>query len=255
MTQEEYSLTKHEMPYVYKIQNKNQSLYYFGEKHSFNPNDEEWIKTKELWNDFVVQTKNQKRIAFVEGGITKVRKTETEAVSETGGTGLIIFLASKDSVEVYCPEPNRKYERVELEKSFSKEEIQYYYFARLVAQWWRKQEPRPEFEEYINSYLKRDAESSGWNDFDFSLDNMKKIHKKLFNADFDLNDRKFFQDITTPVVLKTIINEVCRACSTLRNEYIVNEILKYWNQGYSIFVEYGQSHAVIQEPWLRERLI
>jgi len=255
MSQEEYSKTKHEVPYIYKIQNKNQFLYYFGEKHSFNPDDAEWIKAKELWNEFVKNTENQKRIVFVEGGVIKAKENEAKAVSEAGGTGLITFLASKDGVNVYCPEPDRKYERTNLEKSFSKEEIQYYYFARLVAQWWRKQEQRPEFEEYINPYLKRDKETSGWNDFDFSLDNMKKVHKKLFGIDFDLNDKKFFQDITTPVILKTVINKVCRTCSTMRNEYIVNEILKYWNQGYSIFVEYGASHAVIQEPLLREKLI
>ncbi len=46
MTQDEYSKIEHETPYFYKIQNTEQFLYYFGERHSFNSNDTQWAQAK-----------------------------------------------------------------------------------------------------------------------------------------------------------------------------------------------------------------
>ena len=255
LTQEEYSKIKHKTPYVYKIQKEKRFLYYFGEKHSFDPNDAQWARAKEFWFDFVKKTENQKRIAFVEAGRPSVEKTEEKAILEAGGTGLIIFLASQLNIEVYCPEPNRTHEMQELERQFSREEIEYYYFARIVYQWGKIPDPKPNFEEYIIRFLERDKKMSGWDDFDFSFENLKLIHKQLFKIEFGLNDSNFFKDLVTPVELKTVINKVSRASGEIRNEYIVKEIQKYWDNKFSIFIEYGAGHAVIQEPLLKEVLI
>ncbi|PIR40076.1 MAG: hypothetical protein COV33_01895 [Candidatus Zambryskibacteria bacterium CG10_big_fil_rev_8_21_14_0_10_34_34] len=254
LTQEEYSKLKHKTPYVYKIQNKKQFLYYFGERHSFDPKNKQWIQVKEFWFDFIKNTENSKRIAFVEAGNPSLKETEEKSILEAGGTGLIVFLSSQSKTEVYCPEPNRTYEMMELEKQFSKEEIEYYYFARIVYQWSKIPDPKPKFEEYIIRFLERDKKMSDWNDFDFSFENLKIVHKKLFDTEFDLEDLNFFKDLVTPVELKTVINRVARASGEIRNEYIIKEIQKYWNNGYSIFIEYGASHAVIQESLLKEIL-
>ena len=254
MTEEEYSKIKHKTPYVYKIQNRGQFLYYFGENHSFDPDDSQWVQVKNFWDDFIKNTENQKRIIFVEAGRPLAKKTQDESILEAGGTGLVTFFASQLNIEVYCPEPNRAYEMCELEKQFSREEIEYYYFARIVNQWGRISSPRPKFEEYVSRFLERDKKNSGWSDFDFSYENLKTIHKKLFGTEFDFNDSNFFRELVTPVDLKTVINRVSRASGVIRENYIVNEISKYWDNGYSIFIEYGSSHAVIQEPLLKEIL-
>jgi hypothetical protein len=254
MTNDEYSKIRHKTPYIYKIKNGKQFLYYFGERHSFDPKHTQWPEQKKFWFDFVKKTEGQKRVAFVEAGRPSPKKTEEESISDAGGTGLVIFLATKQKMEICCPEPDRTFEMHELEKQFSREEIEYYYFARIVHQWGRIPEPKPKFEEYIVRFLERDKKESQWTNFDFSLDNMKIIHKKLFGKRFDLNDSDFFRDLVTPVELKTIINKVSRASGDVREGHIVNEIHKYWKNGYSIFIEYGASHAVRQEPLLKELL-
>ncbi len=254
LTHEEYSKTNHKTPYVYKIQNKNQFLYYFGERHSFDPKNKQWIQVKKFWFDFIKNTVNSKRVAFVEAGNPSSEETEEKAILEAGGTGFISFLSSRSNIEVYCPEPNRTYEMNELKKQYSREEIEYYYFARIVHQWNKIPDPKPKFEEYIIRFLERDKRMSGWNSFDFSFENLKKIHQQFFNIKFDLGDTNFFKNIVTPVELKTVINKVARASGEIRNKYIVNEVSKYWNEGYSIFIEYGASHAVTQEPLLMEML-
>jgi hypothetical protein len=81
---------------------------------------------------------------------------------------------------------------------------------------------------------------------------MKKIHKELFNREFDECDTQFFYDASNPVVIKSDVNKVSAGSSIIRDEYIVNQIQRYMNAGYSIFAEYGCSHVVMQEPRLSE---
>lgn len=134
---------------------------------------------------------------------------------------------------------------------FSPEEVEYYYFARIVYQWGNMEEPKPDFSTYVSNFLKGDKHISKWEDFDFSLENMKKIHHSLFGTDFNENDTDFFYSIVNPVELNTVVNKVARASSIYRDEHIIGEIKSYQEQGYSIFIQYGSSHAVMQEPALK----
>ena len=92
---------------------------------------------------------------------------------------------------------------------------------------------------------------SGWEDFDFSIDSMKKIHKKLFGTEFNPEDRAFIGSIVNPIEPDSIINQVSRASSEIRDRNIVQEIKKYMAEGYSVYAEFGASHAVMQEPAIK----
>lgn len=254
MSYDDYSKTRHGTPYTLSLNSGSNFLYYFGERHSFNPADEQWVEQKKFWQDFLQKTVNQKRIVFVEGGIRPIEENEEQSILKHGGMGLATYLAHQENIETYSPEPSEKYEREELGKKFSKQEIQYYYFARIVHQWSRKQDPKPNFEQYISKYLEGDRRESGWTDFDFSLEAMKKIHANLFENSFDENDADFFYSIINPIVPKSIVNEVSRMSSDIRDKYIVDEITKYISNDYSIFAQYGCTHVIIQEPLLREIL-
>jgi len=254
MTFEEYkNIKKHNIPYFYIIKFGDNFLYYFGEKHSFDFQDGQWVVMKNFWSDFLENTINKKRIVFIESGKPVIKETEEKAIREGGGSGLATFLASKENIGVICPEPNMSYQFSELEKYFKHEEIEYYFFARTVAQWHRNN-PKPDFKKYIQSFLDRDKKASGWDDIDFTVEGMEKIHKNIFNTEFNQEDRNFFVETASPVKLKTVVNKVNRRCSDIRNLYIIEQIKKYTDEGYSIFLEYGAAHAVMQEPLLRETL-
>lgn len=227
-------------------------LYYFGERHLFKPVDPQWGELEVFWEDFIEKTKNQKRIVFTEGGIRPVEESKEQSIIKHSGMGLVTYLANKENIEVYSPEPDEKYERIELEKVFSRDTIQYYYFARMVLQWGKNNDPKPDFIKYINGYLDNAKKKSDWSDYDFSLDNMKRIHSELFAYSFDENDTDFFYNVSNPVVIRSEINKVSAASTVIRDEYIVGQIDRYINEGYSIFAEYGCSHVVMQEPLLRE---
>jgi hypothetical protein len=209
------------------------------------------MQAKKFWSEFVKNTDGQKRIVFVESVVHSLKETEEENIQKSGGPGFITFLAAQANIEIYCPEPNRTYEMNKLAENFSKENIAYFYFARSVNGWHRIVDPKPEFDGYIVKYLERDKNMSGWIDFDFSIPNIKKIHKEIFGTEFDQNDSSFFKSIVTPVNKKTISNQIAQSCSDLRNEYIIKEICKYWGMKYSVYIHYGAGHAVMQEPVVR----
>lgn len=251
MTYEEYQKVEHKTPYLLTLKSGGNFLYYFGERHSFDPDDVQWIELEKFWNTFLADTSNQKRIVFVEGGRRPNEIDEKQSILAHGGMGLATFLAHQAGIETYSPEPNEKWQRTELEKEFTREQIQCYYFSRVVHQWGRTQNPKQPFEEYITPFLEADRKRSGWTDFDFSLEAMKKIHTNIFHTNFNENDTEFFYSAVNPVELRTIINRVARTSSELRDRHIVGKIQEYITNGYSIFAQYGCSHVVMQEPLLK----
>jgi hypothetical protein len=254
LTYEAYAHLKHPTPYKLTLQSGANVLYYFGERHLFAPIDPQWDELKAYWNEFLTQTAGHKRIVFTEGGVRDVKASEEQAIIQDGGMGLVTFLAHQSHIEIHSPEPDEAYERTELEKQFSRDTIQYYYFARVVYQWGRKQEPKPDFVKYISRYLQHDAEKSGWDDYDFSLVHMTSLHSELFQTEFDERDTKFFSEISNPLLHISDINRVSEASGLVRDAYIVQEIQTYIDNGYSIFAQFGCSHVVMQEPLLREVL-
>jgi hypothetical protein len=251
MTYEKYTKIKHKIPYFYKIKFGSQLLYYFGESHSFDPKRKQWKQVKKFWNEFLEDTKGKKRIVFLEGGNPPADTTERKSIVKYGGGGLVAYLAKKAGIKTVSAEPNEKYERSQLEKVFPREVIQYYYFARVVHQWGRYQDNRPDFEKYITRYLSGDKRESGWRGFDFSLPAMKKIHKDLFKTEFDENDFGFFGDVSNPISQKTKVNKVSRTSGDIRDMHIIDIIKKYLKDGFNIFSIYGYTHVVMQEPVLK----
>lgn len=249
---DEWKAVYKKMPYSFTIKKNAQYLYYFGANHSHDPKNEEFPALREFWKEFLEKAGNKNGVVFVEGGLRKLVESEETAIKRDSESGFITFLANRARVPVHCPEPNPTGERINLLKKFSKEEVQYYYFAR-VAHAWHRRDPKPNFEEYTSHYLEQDKVDSKWEDFDFSLEHMKLIHKKLFGTDFENNEQFSFQNIN-PTVENSVINKVARACSIYRNVHIVTEILKFWKEGKNIFVVFGGAHAVLQEPALRKLL-
>ncbi|HLC84828.1 MAG TPA: hypothetical protein VJH22_03485, partial [Candidatus Nanoarchaeia archaeon] len=94
-------------------------------------------------------------------------------------------------------------------------------------------------------------EDSAWKDFDYSLENLRGIHRGLFKKDIDVNDRDFYVKITNPTLGFSIINEVAAAATKLRDEYVVKLIKRSFKKYNRILIIMGASHAVMQEPALR----
>lgn len=112
--------------------------------------------------------------------------SEGKAIIRNGGMGLLTHLVHNDGVITFSPEPPDAYERKELEKQFSRDEIEYYYFARMAYQWCKKGKQRPDFEKYLCN---------------FSIPHMEEIHKNIFSKKLDCDDEAFLYKIINPNLL------------------------------------------------------
>lgn len=251
MTYKEYNKKRHFVPYLFKIEKNGQVLYYFGSNHSYDPKNEQYVALKKYWSEFSVKTKPGNSLILVEGGVRPIAKSAKEAISKGAEANLITYLGSKMGYKTHTPEPGRVAETKNLLSKYTKQQIQYFYFARVVNQW-GNMVSKPNFDEYINRFLERDKKETGWKNFDFSLRNMKKIHKSLFGGEFENKHTSFFGSISNPTYRTTAINAFSQDQGIERDILVVEEILKKWRDGINIFIVFGHTHAVVQEPVLKK---
>lgn len=253
MSWDVYNKTEHPAPYTFHIEKNNQHLFYFGSRHLYDPKHQQFDEIRNMWKRFLNKTDGSERIVMVEGGNRPVLETEIEAIQQGGEMHFVAYLAKHDDVLVMSPEPSdRERFQVLLQAGFSKEEIAYHEFARVCYQW-NQIEEKVDFKLYVNKFLQADARESGWDDFDFTIEHMVEIHKVIFNVEFDITDTQFFYDIINPTTEKSVINAISRwDDDEFRDFHILEEIEKAWNEGKSLFVIYGSSHAVRHEPVIRD---
>ncbi len=251
---DKYNQKEFSVPYIYSIKNEKQELFYIGSRHCYNPKDQEFEIIKKEWSDFYKRNQVKEMIVVVEGGLRPVEKSEEEAIIKGGETSFITFLTNKDSVSTTCFEPQKGEVFNELTKKHSRDKVFYQRMAQVALQWNTLTE-KLDFEKYLGYFMEKDKIESDWNDFDFSIEHFYKIHKNLFDTDFNPSDRKFFYDIIDPSQTNTTINQISRDEDVIRDTAIVKGIAKEWNKNKSIFVVYGSSHAVIQEKVLKTLLV
>lgn len=257
MSFEEYSiiLNKHERPYFYFIKSSDQFLYYFGSRHTHDPEHPQFELLQKEWQAFLQKAKTSKgkSIVIFEGNVNPknlTTLTSKEIIQKYGESGAIVSWANQEHVSCFRPEPTIEYEAEKLLKEFSKEEVFYFYIIRGIVTWQRTI-IRKEFDEYIKANIKRYQDVFNWQNFDFSFDAVEKMHKQIFGKEFDLNDKEHIAKIPSPSFEMSKINEIARKSSTIRNIAILDCIEKYWLEGYNIFVVYGANHAVMQEQAIK----
>lgn len=252
MSFDDYNNVDHPVPYQYSIEKDGQLLYYFGANHSRDPEDGQYEMLRKFWNEFLERTDKENSVVFVEGGKRPVCGSEGEAISKGGEAHFITYLSAKENIDTFSPEPPERFRFEELAKRFTKDEIVYYEFARMAFQWNRHHGNKPDFRQYVGNSLRHDQRNSGWDDFDFSIDHMIELEKKMFDRDFDENDKQFYYDVINPTTTFSRINELSRfEDSGFRDAYILRQIEQHWNQEKNIFIVYGCSHAVMHETAIR----
>lgn len=243
-----FNIIKNMFPYFFSLKKDNVILFYLGVRHSWNPIDPQFSFIKEKWAEFLKIAK--KPLVILESRGWKIHNTETEAILKGGEIDFMAYLSNQANIPISCFEPDRGSEMNALTQQFSKEQIAYYYFARVVAQWHRLKQG-PNINSYLLPFLQRDEKVSSWNDFGFSIEHMKKIHQQLFNTELNFNDVEFFSKIENPTRENNPLKDVVRASGEYRDQAIINGIKNAWNQ-YDLFIIYGEGHARKHEKELRE---
>ncbi len=267
MPLEEYPKQRLPDEHIYTIKTSDgRELYYFGVTHYRDPSNPIFSQIKTEFGKF------NPDIVFVEGNnslrtenrnrvIAKFKELEgDELIHLYGESGFLARLASEKGVYVDSPEPalGDQLQRY-FKEGFTKDEIFTFYMIRFIQQRLRVPEPRPSVEKFALNKLKELERETGWSDFDFSITHLIQIGKEIWGEEFNIDGNNLGSLIhanpdESTGYKKTIINKIARVASEFRDEYMVGEIIKTLQKYRRLFVVYGFSHAIIQEPALRELL-
>jgi hypothetical protein len=256
MSYEQYATKQHETPYIFKLEQHNQILFYFGANHSCDPDDPQYPILERFWQEFLEKIQDTRCVVLVEGNIRKLAATKEEAITTAGGEGgYITFLAHQQDIPVACPEPRKSELIKELLNEFSVEAIAYADFAQAALSACRRHQAQKTFK-VKTSLIDHLADfslffSTCFYERQFNLKTIDQMHHTLFDHDLDLSDEAFFATITDPVADHCVINQICRKKSMLRDRAVVNYIQKLVAQQKNIFIVYGATHAIMQEEALK----
>lgn len=268
MSAEAYAESKHEIPYVYELNKGDRSLHYFGARHSMNPDDT-------MFADLRAQMDAYKPDLVIVEGTTAARNRKDEvgswlqshdvrqAILTAGETGAALKWAQDHKVDYDCPEPTQAEEIIHLEaKGFSRDDIFLYYMTRLAEQYYRVpvDERKQTLEAYMNPYIEQFGVSAAWPEYQFTFSNLQNLFNRTFKVDLSLSNPDFLKDVTDPIPWpekvgrQAVTNNVAKESTRFRDQRIVGEIVKSTQKYKRVFVVYGASHAVMQEPAMREAL-
>lgn len=253
MSYEEYATVRHATPYMFKLENNKQRLFYFGANHACDPHDPQYAALETFWQEFLDKTEGRPRIVLVEGNTRRLTTNKEEAITTAGGEGgYITFLAHQENIPVVCPEPQKSRLVRELLKQFTIEEILYRDFAQSALQACRYRQIHGtsfDHEAFIADCLADFSYffTTCFYARTFTMGTIQEIHHRHFDHELDLYDKTFFATITDPAAQHCIINKICRQASMLRDKAIVDYIRDEITNHKNIFVVYGATHAVMQE--------
>ncbi len=237
----------------FRLEKNDHILFWLGIQHSRDINHPQFDEIETKWGEFLKEAKSP--LAVVEGHPMDVVDADRNVAIERGGeVGLMEYLTKRDAVPIKCFEPYRDLEMDYVANRFGKEKTEYYYFGRAVAQWYRivkKATPTGDLEDYLAQSLARDSRAAKWAGFDFTIEHMKQIHRKLFGGGLNLNDEDFFFMIESPGHPDNPLREVVEASGDYRDKAIMDDVKSAWD-GHDIFMVYGNYHKRAHENELRK---
>jgi len=262
MTMEEYSGLRHETPYIFSLKSEDKELFYFGAPHVRNPKDPIFSEIKTAFD------KAEPDLVVVEGMNASIDKniinekakkaTEEEAIDGAGEAGYSLKLGLEKGIEWSSPEPKDEdlYKHL-LDQGFSKDEI----FARavlLVLPQCNRQINKQEFEEYSEPFIEQFEKETNWGGFDYSYGRAIQIAERILGKPINFSNEEETSDYIDPTPWpekkekQTVLNRIGEASSAFRDKNIVKDIAEALKKHKRLFVVYGASHAVMQEPALKE---
>ena len=180
----------------------------------------------------------------------KLEESEDSAITKSSEGGFITFLANGNT-PIISPDGSMddlftKFTDIDLKEALL------YKFLSYVDGYHRIADPRPEFTEWSQNWVKNQMKLDLWKGMNVSLESLKSLYKEIIGRDFNENESQ--NNLVNPNRTDSKINMLARRLSDFRDLNIVNEIEKYWKKGKSIFVVFGRGHLIIEKPALKELL-
>lgn len=232
----------HRRPYCYSINSvSGGSVFIVGVEHVTNRNHSQFDTIQKLWNE------SEPTVALIEGRLGFLFTWFQDPVTEYRESGFVSELAKMNNVELYTWEPTRDDEIEILMKQFSAEQIALFYSFRPYFSNMRNGKPEnPEmrFQEYLKS--RTDYEHirniyQSWEELD-----------SIWNLDYpNISWRDYSDEQGWP---KGYLHEIWNESNLARDFHLIQVISELVENGESVFVTMGVSHAPRIEIALRSMI-
>lgn len=241
LSHEEAVKIYYELPYIYELTKRNKKLMVFGAGHINNPNHIQYKKFREFFK------KLKPGAIFVESSSHQrdwtTFKSEKEVIKVSGESSWLAYCAQKSKIPTFSWDLPADKEIKLLLKKYPKDLIFAHHILRNIP-YFNKDKIEIQLQSRINQF----RSISNWKDFDYSPDNLRKIHYKLFKQEIDFNNHKFYLMAPYPFRNDSILNKLSRDGSIERDKHGVKTILSAFKKYDKIIAIMGATHAVMQEP-------
>ena len=251
MSWQEYKSHTYKWPYIYQIDTPGGgSLLYFGAEHLYLPRDPQFSKIEALWNQF------HPEIVFNEGNTPDIGQSNKEqAIERYGEVGLVIFLARREAHKVYFQSIDPKFEKevAALRKKYLAKQLKMFYILRQKSTHDRMSKPESSLETYLDNFIKNDLRALKAHPN--SISELESIYAEYFPDRGSYKDAPYslVDPAPDPTVTETIFNEISRASTEYRDQFMIGQISRFVCQK-RVFAVVGATHVVMQEPAIRKLL-
>lgn len=234
-----------EWPYILQRNTQRGALLYFGAAHTFDPAHDQIRRIEQEWHRF------RPDIAFTEGGSPPIATSRDAAVRSAGEPGLVRFLAARDNVPTTTLDPSRAQEVAVLSRTFTREQVKLFFVLRGVSQY-RERAGLDGLESETDRILRLFENTPGLSGGPRTIEELQTVYRRHFP------DADGYQDVPRawfdPVVTATFLNNISRADSDFRDDYMVRLLAQHVSQGLRVFAVVGGSHVVMQERALLAKI-
>ncbi len=252
---EEYGKIKHEKPYLYQLESKSgKQILFFGAKHSADPDEPQFIRIRESLESFnpdlvMVEAAPGPKVPREEFNKGILEQDIHEVIKRRGEPGFTIRVAVENDIPWFCPEPNpRKQFEFLFEKGFTKDEIQAWALFRNIPVYNKRRSERT-FDEFAETAINGFLDKSGWK-LEASIDQIIKIGIEMIGEELDVKNDINIHKYINPGS-KNKMQKLSSLSWRFRDEIILENIANKLNEYDRLFVVYGSSHEVVQEPALK----
>lgn len=245
----EWNREKNPIRRVDLVTSSKARLYYFPAGHSSDPADPQFREIEKAWSEV------KPTIAFYEGPNRPIAETRDETIKQTGESGFVRFLATRDGIQIGRLEPSPQDEANYILQKFSPEQVKLFYVLREAQRLReRRKLPEAELRAEIAQLLKRASQIQGIRSVINNLDELDAAYRRYWKSpeQWWQAPSAWFDPLNSSANTGGVFtNEINRMSSEYRNRHMYEVLAKAALEGKRVFAVVGGNHVPMQEPALR----
>lgn len=223
-------INTHRRPYIYSLNTENAGkVIIVGVAHTNDPNNSQFDSIRKYWKN------NKPSVALVEGRLGFYIKWLQNPIKQYGESGLTSELAKRDGADLYSWEPTRDDEIDMLIKKYSGLKLAMFYSLRpFFGIPIEERENNPE--DILQSLIEERTNKkhlvntiNSWKDID-----------SIWQADFPDKDWRIHN---SGYGYPGYLHDIWNSSNLARDQHMINIIIELVQEGETVFVTMGSSHA------------